>query len=364
MKSDELLRIDVLPYPVFFGNDPWSDFAEFIAEFDTPGGIFILTDENTKKYCFPLLVSKMPALSGIPVFSVKPGENSKNLQWLEMIWTWLLEKGARRNSLLICLGGGVVSDLGGFAAATFKRGIWYINVPTSLIGQGDAAIGGKTGINVAGIKNQAGVFYDPKAVYIIPEFLKTLPDNHFRAGLAEIIKCAALSGNRLLNKIKHCKFREDHEISELLFQTIYFKCCIVAEDPLDQSVRKQLNFGHTIGHALESLYNRPGFQGMLHGEAVAAGMLCEAYLSSEINGLDIQHRDEISFVVMDHFHVEPIGEEYFEELLKLIETDKKRTSGSPDFSLLSSVGHPLINCKANRELIFKSFRYHNLICEK
>ena len=176
---------------------------KYVQPFLKSGGVYIFTDHNTLRFCFPLLKDNIPILAQQPLYSIAPGEQSKDLTGLAGTWQWLMENGAGRNSLLINLGGGVVSDLGGFAAATFNRGMKYINIPTSLIGLVDAAIGGKSALNVSGIKNQAGLFYDPAAVFIIPAFLDTLPEDHYRSGFAEIIKCAALSGGKFWEMVKN-----------------------------------------------------------------------------------------------------------------------------------------------------------------
>ncbi|NTV83800.1 MAG: 3-dehydroquinate synthase, partial [Bacteroidales bacterium] len=297
MNQDDLFKIDSLIYPVFLGTNLWTRIHDFIQPYFKSGGIFILTDDHCYKYCLPLLRQHLPELANQKVYSLEPGEKSKDQAGLEKVWNWLMKSGAHSDSLLINLGGGVVSDLGGFAAATFKRGIDYINIPTSLIGQADAAIGGKTGIDLSGVKNQAGVFCDPAAVFIIPAFLKTLPENHFRSGFAEIIKCAVLSGHEFWSQVKNVNMSENDHLTTLIYKTVNFKCKIVSEDPYDESVRKMLNFGHTIGHALEGFFNRSEMPVMLHGEAVAAGMICEAYLSTEIAGLAGDELSEISTVI-------------------------------------------------------------------
>jgi len=275
-----------------------------------------------------------------------------------------MEAGAVRESLLVILGGGVVSDLGGFAAATFKRGIRYINIPTSLIGQVDAAVGGKTGINIAGIKNQAGLFYDPSAVFILPELLETLPESNFRSGFAEIIKCAALSGNGFWEKMKNKTAQEQDHLFGFIFETVNFKCRTVAVDPFDHSTRKMLNFGHTVGHALEIFSNMPGRVGMLHGEAVAAGMICEAYLSYETAGLSEFWLEEITTVIKEFFDLKPIKNLSFGQLFTMMEHDKKKTINGIGFSLLESLGKPILERSVGRVNLTRSFEYFNRKIQK
>jgi 3-dehydroquinate synthase len=364
VKRDKLIKIDDLTYPVYLGSNPWDQIRGFIQPWLNTGNVYILTDYNTNKHCFPVLIRHLPSLEKQALYSIEPGEKSKSLAGLERVWNWLTEAGTGRDSLIINLGGGVVSDVGGFAAATFKRGIAFINIPTSLIGQVDAAIGGKTGINVAGIKNQAGVFYNPSAVFIIPEFLRTLPEDHFRSGAGEIIKCAALSGTLSREKLNNLSITEMDHLHDVIYNTVKFKCGIVARDPSDQSLRKILNFGHTVGHALEAFYNRQELTGLLHGEAVAAGIVCEAAISSEIAGLSPEERDEISSIIKTNFILEPLRVNDFVEILELMGHDKKRAGKQLNFSLLESFGKPLINCAVGKESILRSLKYLNQILQK
>jgi 3-dehydroquinate synthase len=364
VKQKTVTKIDSLAYPVYIGAEPWHEIKAVVQPFLTSGGVYILTDHHTQKYCLPVLTGIIPELARQDVFSVSRGEPSKDVFNLERIWRWLMEKGAVKDSLLINLGGGVVSDLGGFAAATYKRGIRYINVPTSLIGQADAAVGGKAGINISGVKNQAGLFYDPMAVFINPSFLTTLADAHLKSGFAEIIKCAALSGNGFWEKVKYVRdLREDH-LFDLIFETVNFKCDIVAADPFDQSLRKMLNFGHTVGHALESFHNLSGQPGMLHGEAVAAGMICEAYLSSKITGLPERGLEEISNIITALFELKPLENCFLDEYFKIMQYDKKKTINGIGFSLLESLGRPVMERSVDQENLKKSFDYLNHVIQK
>jgi 3-dehydroquinate synthase len=364
VRQDDFFEINSLAYPVFIGSKLWIRLREFVQPYLKPGGIFIFADQNTLKFCLPLLVENIPELGDHLSYAVMPGEESKDISGLEEVWNWLMKSGATRESLLVNLGGGVVSDLGGFAAATFHRGMPYINIPTSLIGQVDAAIGGKTGINVAGVKNQAGIFYDPLAVFIFPGFLATLPENHFMSGFAEIIKSALLAGKNSLHMLKANLNPGDESIFGHILETVKFKCDIVAKDPHDRSVRKILNFGHTIGHAFESLFNQNDMPGMLHGEAVAAGMICEALISSEINGLSKWEQNEIASLITKYFEIKPLEKKYFDNLMELLAHDKKRNSDRFKFTLLESPGKPCIDCSVGSESIIRALRSYNQIIEE
>jgi 3-dehydroquinate synthase len=359
LRQHTYLKFESLTYPVYIGSGILNELKALIQPYLKSGGIYILTDLNTRDFCIPELYHHIPGLTGQPLFSIIPGEKSKELYTLEEIWIWLMNSGATRDSLLINLGGGVVSDLGGFAAATYKRGIPYINIPTSLIGQADAAIGGKTGVNISGVKNQAGLVYDPQAVFILPELLATLPEAHIKSGFAEIIKCAALSGNGFWEMVKAKKTPDQHDLFDLISETVKFKCNVVSEDPSDRSTRKILNFGHTVGHALESYNLENG--GMLHGEAVAAGMICEAFLSFEIAGLPGDELEEISSVIRTFFDPKPIDKGYFHGLIRLMDHDKKKTSEGRGFSLLKSIGKPSFERSVDQVKIIKSFEYFNQI---
>jgi 3-dehydroquinate synthase len=361
VKNPAYIKIDNLSYPVYLGSNPWREINQIILPFLNSDGIYILSDTHTLTYCFPLLEDIMPFLSGQPLFSVTPGERSKDLHSAAKLWTWLMENGAGRNSLLINLGGGVVSDLGGFVAAAYKRGMKYVNIPTSLIGQVDAAIGGKSALNLTGIKNQVGLFYDPLAVFIMPGFLETLPEDHFKSGIAEIIKCAALSGGESWSMLKQKGVPDRDEIFPFISAAIYYKCQIVAEDPFDNSTRQMLNFGHTIGHALESFFNTDDEDVLLHGHAVATGMICEAYLSYKLSGMSLGELDCLSSLVKSNFNLKPIKEKYYDKLIGIVNFDKKRSGQGIGFSLLHGIGKHSPGIVVNITEMIDSFRYYNRV---
>ena len=364
MKHPSNIEIELLTYPVHLGYNLWHEIDQIIQPFLKSGGIYILSENNTYRHCFPLLKENIPTLIGQPLYSISPGEQSKDIQGLASIWSWLLQNGAGRESLLINLGGGVVSDMGGFAAATYNRGMKYINIPTSLIGQVDAAIGGKSALNVSGIKNQVGLFYDPAAVFIMPEFLETLPDAHFKSGFAEIIKCAALSGGESWALLKQAGVSDRTNIFPLISETVRFKCRMVAEDPFDNASRKMLNFGHTVGHALESFFNSGGRDLMLHGHAVAAGMICEAYLSNKLAGMGVDDLDELSSVIKSYFDLKPIGESFYGQLAGIVSFDKKKSEEGIGYSLLRGLGKHSPGKVVNNTDLIESFGYYNGIIQQ
>jgi 3-dehydroquinate synthase len=360
----DMRKINVLNYPVFLGDSSWNEFDVFLEPSLSSGQVFILTDFNTRELCLPVLTKHIPRLADRPVFSILPGEDSKDISTLEEVWHWLMDSGAIKSSLIVNLGGGVVSDLGGFAAATFKRGMNYVNLPTSMIGQVDASIGGKTGINISHVKNQAGVFYDPLAVFIIPEFLKSLPGEHLRSGMAEIIKSAILAGGNAWEMLKkHVLSGSDH-FNDLICETVNFKCRVVADDPYDLSSRQILNFGHTIGHGLESFFNRHHHVPWLHGEAVAAGMICEAFLSHEMIGLQEKELNEIAGIIKSFFSLKPLDRKSYGEVWNLMDLDKKRTVDGLTFSLIKETGMPVTGISSDRKDIYRSFDHYNMMIQK
>jgi 3-dehydroquinate synthase len=328
------------------------------------GRIFILTDTETRRHCLPVLEAHSPDLKGNNILEIPAGDSSKTLQNAEALWMELVSLGADRNSLLINLGGGMITDLGGFVAAGFKRGIASINVPTTLLGQVDAAIGGKTGVNLSKVKNQVGFFYPARGIFIFPGFLETLPATQLRSGFAEVIKGAligdALIWNRLLRKgvgeilAMPCA---GSFWQELIEKTVTQKSRIVRDDFLEKNQRKILNFGHTVGHALETLCsNRQGTE-LLHGDAVAAGMVAESFLSSKKCGLPEEDLDRITSFIRIGYDTMVFTREDIPALVQLMSHDKKNMGGSIRFSLLKKPGVPVINIACDAELIAEALLF-------
>ncbi len=328
--------------------------------------VFILVDNNTGKHCLPALVEVCPLLDSAMMFEIEEGETSKSLDVAAKIWSELLSAKADRQSLLISLGGGVVSDLGGFIAAGYKRGISYINIPTSLLGMVDASIGGKTGVNHLNLKNQLGVFYSPIAVYIDPRFLKTLPLAHIRSGFAEIVKSAlvgdAVLWRRILRQGAGNILAEDTSgkpWQDMILKTVIFKNRLACQDFREQKLRKILNFGHTIGHALESLSLGSNDARLLHGDAVALGMISETWLSHLKAGLDETETPEIISFLKSAYRTQIEVLEgsiknrtsAYDSIFDLLLHDKKNAEGKLKFTLLQAVGKPKINLEAGRDEI-------------
>jgi len=352
--------------PVFTGNNALAAVDKMVHSLrQGKEGIFILVDKNTRQHCLPLLLEKTASLKDAQLLEIEEGENSKTLLTAERLWNELLVFGAGRQSLLVNLGGGVVTDLGGFVAAGFKRGIPYINVPTSLIGQCDAAIGGKTAVNMGMVKNQVGFFHPAKGVFIYPEFLRSLPACHLRSGLAEVIKCALVGNARLWRKILRRPIDDilalppDHVLwKELVNSTVGFKNSVVMKDFREQKLRKILNFGHTAGHALETFSLAGAQRSLLHGEAVAAGMICAAYLSHHKAGLTAPGMQEITSYLAAGFPHVPVESSTVPEIVRIMMQDKKSVNGQFRFTLISQPGIPKIDIACDQAEVLEALAFY------
>ena len=319
--------------------------------------IFLLDDTVTHVHCLPLL-SAWVEERGVQVLTMEAGDVAKNLNTLSSIWQQLTEKGASRHSLLINLGGGVVTDLGGFAAATFKRGIDFINIPTTLLSMVDAAVGGKTGINFAGLKNEIGAFRSAVDVIVDTTFLRTLDNENICSGYAEMLKHAllhnaAMWAEHLEQDLQH----PDYEaLARLVQQSIDVKERIVSQDPHEKGLRKALNLGHTFGHAFESLALSQG-RPVLHGYAVAWGIVCELYLSAVLLGFPTAHLHQtVRFIRETYGHLSFTCKDY-DRLLDYIRHDKKNVGGQVNFTLLADIGQIRLDCHASREQICEALDF-------
>ena len=319
--------------------------------------IFLLDDTVTHVHCLPLL-SAWVEERGVQVLTMEAGDVAKNLDTLSSVWQQLTEKGASRHSLLINLGGGVVTDLGGFAAATFKRGIDFINIPTTLLSMVDAAVGGKTGINFAGLKNEIGAFRSAVDVIVDTTFLRTLDNENICSGYAEMLKHAllhnaAMWAEHLQQDLQH----PDYEaLARLVQQSIDVKERIVGEDPHEKGLRKALNLGHTFGHAFESLALSQG-RPVLHGYAVAWGIVCELYLSSVLLGFPSAHFHPTVRFVRETYGQFSFTCKDYDRLLDYIRHDKKNVGGQVNFTLLADIGQIRLDCHASREQICEALDF-------
>ena len=314
-------------------------------------GLYILTDTQTEIHCFPL-IREIPEVKTASRFTIPSGDENKTLTSLEGVWKFLSDQEASRKSLLINLGGGMLTDLGGFAAATFKRGIRFINISTTLLGAVDAAVGGKTGINFNGLKNEIGSFAPASAVFIDSGFFRTLDQTNILSGFAEMLKHGLLSSREDLDELLRFNLDDINylELNDLIYKSIRVKERIVEEDPQEQGIRKALNLGHTFGHAFESLSHELQ-KPIPHGYAVAWGIVCELFLSLIQFGFDKNSLMQIAAFVKSHYGKYSFDCKHYPRLYELMQHDKKNEFASINFTLLKAVGDIRINQTANQSEI-------------
>ncbi|ASB51133.1 3-dehydroquinate synthase [Alkalitalea saponilacus] len=320
--------------------------------------IFVLTDKNTHRHCFPQ-ISRIGGISEERCIITGSGDEYKNTETLISVWQKLVEGGANRHALLINLGGGMPCDLGGFAAATFKRGIAFINIPTTLLAQVDASVGGKTGINFMGYKNEIGSFMQAKHVLVDTTLLKTLDQPNLISGFAEMIKHAYLKNEALLQRTLDFDILNPdmEELSNLVAESIKIKDEVVTADPFEKNIRKALNLGHTIGHAFESFAlknNRP----VLHGYAVAWGMVAELYLAHIKLGFSIKLVEELASYTQKIYGSFSYSKTDFDYLYDTMTHDKKNQAGRINFTLLRAVGDIAINTHCEKDEIIEALNYY------
>lgn len=326
--------------------------------------VYILVDPNTRRYCLPILLSNVPCLQYAEIIETGEGEESKTIRNAEKIWQKMISGGAGRHTLIINLGGGVITDLGGFIASTLKRGVTYINIPTTLMGMVDASIGGKTAVNAGRIKNQIGTFYLPAAVFIHTGFLSTLPKEHFLSGLGEIIKYALIADEPLWKKIRSSSRNDllshNHKKYETFIErSVKIKGTVVNEDFREEGKRALLNFGHTVGHAFESLSMSDGKENLSHGHAIALGMICESFISNEIAGLEKEVMNEIQKVILGLFPHVPLLKEDIPAVMNFIMNDKKKSGGEINMTLLEKAGKAVYGIPCQQTLVKNSLEYYS-----
>jgi 3-dehydroquinate synthase len=291
----------------------------------------------------------------IEIIEIEAGEEIKNITTCVEIWSILSELGADRKSLIINLGGGVITDIGGFIASTFKRGIDFINVPTTLLGMVDASIGGKNGVDLGNLKNQIGVINVPKMLLISTDFLETLSQREMRSGLAEMLKHGLIYDKNYWEQFLDLTKVDFADFDALIYRSIEIKNEIVKQDPTENGIRKALNFGHTLGHAIESHFlesERP----LLHGEAIAIGMILESYLSKEKGLLSNEEFHQIKYIISNIYEPHNFSDEDIISIQNLLIHDKKNEYGKVQFALINGIGKIIINQSVENELIINSFR--------
>lgn len=343
------------------------DIAKALHEYLNKGlydKLYILTDTHTAEKCMPVIQS-VPQINEAEHIVIEAGDTHKNIGQLALVWKRLSEHGATRNSLLINLGGGMVTDLGGFAGATFKRGLHTLNIPTTLMASVDAAVGGKTGINFNGLKNEVGSFYIPDCVLIDCVFLQTLDQDNLLSGYAEMIKHGLIDSletfQHVLSFEPDAKNVDLQSLNGLVKESVEIKERIVTEDPKEKGIRKALNLGHTIGHAIESLSfekKRP----ILHGHAVAAGLVCELYLSYKNCNMPVETLRLTTNFIKAHYPSFYFGCDDYEMLYELMTHDKKNEWDVINFTLLVGVGDIRINQVVEKNMIFEALDFYRESC--
>lgn len=328
--------IDSKSYRLEIGNINDSSFAKLLSESYSDAKKIILVDENTNEHCLDYIITNFEALSEAEVILLPAGEEFKQLDILQNVWEALTDYGVSRHDLVINLGGGMITDLGGFMASCYKRGCAFINIPTSLLAMVDASIGGKTGVNLGHFKNQIGVFSNPVAVYIDPAFLTTLPDEELLSGYAEMLKHGLIRDASLFQEVVLAMQNSEVPNIELLEACILVKHAIVTEDPTEIGVRKILNFGHTIGHVIEGHFMEKG--PLTHGHCVALGMVMESYIAQRRGLLSDEAFEEIQKVIFKFYPLPLYSNDEISEMVEMLYNDKKNEGGKIKTSLLSKIG--------------------------
>ncbi len=320
--------------------------------------IFILVDENTHEHCLPSFMGQIQGDYNFEIIEIESGEENKNIDTCTGVWEALSELDGDRKSLVINLGGGVLTDLGGFVASTFKRGIDFINVPTTLLSMVDASVGGKTGVDLGPLKNQIGVINQPEMVLIVTSFLKTLEERQLRSGFAEMLKHGLIQNKAYWEALK--EVTNFLYIDDLIYDSVVIKNEVVLQDPTEQHLRKILNYGHTLGHAIESYFlESKTHKTLLHGEAIGIGMILEAYLSKELLGLSDTELADIKSTFLSLYEKVSFSKEDITTILSLLKFDKKNSHGNINFVLISAIGKPDIDIIIPDELYENAFAYYS-----
>ena len=360
MSINNIINIKTKTSDVFVGNEVFNVLNEYLRPYRN-SKIFILVDENTLKHCATELITKNEILHNAEIIEIDSGEANKTIDVCYQIWKTLSEYRADRKSLLINLGGGVITDMGGFIASTYKRGIDFVNIPTTLLAQIDASVGGKTGVDFEGLKNVLGIFNEAKGVFVYPGFLKTLDKRHMMSGYAEALKHALIKDAKYWKALKKGMLSDSENWLGLITTSINIKNEIVLKDPLEKDERKLLNFGHTIGHAIESYSLKNDSIPLCHGEAVAIGMICESYISKHQQGLSDNEAKDITNTILGFYKPYELNEAEFHQLIELMKNDKKNENNGIIFTLLSKIGESHFNQEVDVETILDAMSYYNSI---
>jgi 3-dehydroquinate synthase len=342
-------------YPIHFNEKGYEALNIHLKE-NKYSNLFIIVDSNTNELCLPKFLPFIETDLSIEIIEFENGEENKNIQTCVEIWNVLTELGADRKTLIINLGGGVVTDLGGFVASTFKRGVHFIHIPTTLLSMVDASVGGKNGVDLGNLKNQIGVINTPNMVLIDTQYLETMPQNEMRSGLAEMLKHGLIYDKAYWEEFLDLKAVDFADFDELIYRSVAIKNDIVSQDPTEKNIRKSLNFGHTLGHAIESYFlENENKTTLLHGEAIAVGMVLESYISLDKKLISLEEYKLIKTTIKSIFDDVTFLENDIEPILELLIHDKKNEYGTIQFALIEGIGKIKINQSVENELILRAF---------
>ncbi|MFQ3173951.1 MAG: 3-dehydroquinate synthase [Flavobacterium sp.] len=342
-------------YPIHFNEKGYEALNIHLKE-NKYSNLFIIVDSNTNELCLPKFLPFIETDLSIEIIEFENGEENKSIQTCVEIWNVLTELGADRKTLIINLGGGVVTDLGGFVASTFKRGVHFIHIPTTLLSMVDASVGGKNGVDLGNLKNQIGVINTPNMVLIDTQYLETMPQNEMRSGLAEMLKHGLIYDKAYWEEFLDLKAVDFADFDELIYRSVAIKNDIVSQDPTEKNIRKSLNFGHTLGHAIESYFlENENKTTLLHGEAIAVGMVLESYISLDKKLISLEEYKLIKTTIKSIFDDVTFLENDIEPILELLIHDKKNEYGTIQFALIEGIGKIKINQSVENELILRAF---------
>lgn len=340
-------------YDILFGQEAYGQLGSYLNS-NGYSKLFILTDSNCYEHCLPYFLSNLPTEVPFEIIEVEAGEENKVLETCAGVIQTMLELGGDRKSMIVTVGGGVITDMGGFIASVFMRGIDFINIPTSLLAMVDASVGGKTGVDLNGIKNCIGSFVMPKMLIIDVNYLETLESRQIKAGYAEMLKHGLIFDDKYYTYLKDIANVDFNDLETLIHHSVMIKNNVVTQDPKEHGLRKILNFGHTIGHAVESYFlMHTEKETLLHGEAVALGMVAEAYVSMELAALTEAEYLDIKETIHTIYGVVQMTEEDIVGALEWLKFDKKNYNGSIRCVLLNKIGASVYDIEVNKELIVK-----------
>ncbi len=342
-------------YPIHFNEKGYEALNLHLKE-NKYSNLFIIVDSNTNEFCLPNFLPYLETELAIEIIEFDAGEENKNIETCVQIWNVLTELGADRKSLVINLGGGVVTDLGGFVASTFKRGVDFIHIPTTLLSMVDASVGGKNGVDLGNLKNQIGVINVPMMVIIDTQYLQTVPQNEMRSGLAEMLKHGLIYDKNYWEKFLDLTSIDFADFDVLIHRSVAIKNEIVMQDPTEKGIRKALNFGHTLGHAIESYFlESKDKTTLLHGEAIAIGMILESFISLKKGLISTAEYQQIKQTINSIYDKIVFEENDLDPILELLIHDKKNEYGTIQFALIEGTGAIKINQLVENELILEAF---------